>query len=1017
MFKTYIPLFILSLTGIVACRQTGDGPSGATPDAPLFTRLPSSLTGIDFRNDLIYDRDFNIYRYRNFYNGGGVGIGDINNDGLQDVFFSSNMGENRLYLNKGDWKFEDITQKAGVQGKGSWSTGVAMADINGDGWLDIYVCNSGNARSDEKSANSFSRVNELFVNNGDGTFTERAAEFGLADRGLTTHTAFFDYDHDGDLDAYILNNSFRPIGSFDLRKNLRYTRDSLGGHKLLRNDNGHFTDVSQQAGILGSIIAFGLGVTVGDIDMDGWEDIYVSNDFFERDYLYHNNGDGTFSEVLEKEMRHISAASMGADMADINNDAYPDIFVTDMLPEPDYRIKTTTSFDSPDRFRYTSSYGYYNQFTRNMLHLNNANGTFSEIACLGGVEATDWSWGALMFDMDNDGWRDLFVANGIAQDLTNQDYLMFASDPAFKREIIGKGDVDFKRLIDSIPSEKISNYAFRNNRDLTFTNVTGAWGLAQKSFSNGSAYGDLDNDGDLDLIVNNIESEALVYRNTAADLKQSNWLQIRIEGVKGNPTGVGTRVRVTAGGKTWQQELTPVRGFFSCNEPLLQFGLGDIGSIDKIEALFPPGNKLVTLTNQPANQRIKLKIADAKPGALEPIIRFQQAHFNEISGARGLSFEHKEDSYSDFDNERLLPWRLSTPGPGMATGDVNGDGLEDFYIGGSAGSAGALFTQQADGRFTRLAQGTWDADAAFEDTGALIFDANGDGFNDLLVASGGNSAPAGREIYRPRLYLNDGAGNFTRNDKALPAITDSGSAVAVFDYDSDGDGDIFLGGWCVPGAYPLAPNSHVLRNDKGIFTDVTAQVAPQFAQCGMVRDIVFADLNGDKKPEMLVAGEWMPLTVFQLKGNKFENATTAFGLDQSNGFWRSLVVADFDGDGDQDFAAGNLGYNTRLEASAEEPLHIYAKDFDKNGSVDPLMSYTKKGVEYPLVLRDKLLKQLPSLKKKFVRNATYAYAILEDLYPRSELNTAFIGTANMLGTTYFENQGGKFTAKPLPNAA
>ncbi|MCY7327839.1 MAG: VCBS repeat-containing protein, partial [Saprospiraceae bacterium] len=497
MFQKFLFLAAVVLLLGAGCRENASNASAAS-EAPLFTLLPTAATGIDFRNDLVYDKDFNVYKYRNFYNGGGVGIGDINNDGLPDVFFSSNMGKNRLYLNRGDFKFDDITDQAGVAGQGSWATGVSMADVNGDGWLDVYVCNSGNPRTEEAENQTFSRENELFVNNHDGTFTERAKEFGLNEGGLTTHAAFFDYDHDGDLDVYILNNSFRSIGSFDLRRNLRYTRDSLGGHKLLRNDRGHFTDVSAKAGILGSVIAFGLGVTVGDLDQDGWQDIYVSNDFFERDYLYHNNHDGTFSEVLEKQMRHISAASMGADMADINNDAYPDIFVTDMLPEPDQRIKTTTSFDGPDRFRYTTGSGYYNQFTRNMLHLNNADGTFSEIACLAGAEATDWSWGALMLDMDNDGWRDIYVANGIAQDLTNQDYLMFASDPTIKQEIINGGKVDFKRLIDSIPSEKVPNYAFHNNHNLTFSSVAPAWGLAQPSFSNGSAYGDLDNDGDLD---------------------------------------------------------------------------------------------------------------------------------------------------------------------------------------------------------------------------------------------------------------------------------------------------------------------------------------------------------------------------------------------------------------------------------------------------------------------------------------------------------------------------------------
>jgi enediyne biosynthesis protein E4 len=521
IFRPILPFFTLVI--LVSCTHTEKDTTNTSGGDPLFTTMPATETGIDFRNDLVYDKEFNVYRYRNFYNGGGVAMGDIDNDGLQDLFFTSNMGQNRLYRNLGNFKFENISDKAGITGKGSWATGVSMADVNGDGWTDIYVCNSGNPRTEEKEKQSFSRENELFINQKNGTFIESAKSYGLADRGLSTHAAFFDYDRDGDLDAYVLNNSFRAIGSFDLRKNLRNTRDSLGGHKLYRNEgnivDGHpfFKDVSTEAGILGSVIAFGLGVTVGDINQDGWQDIYVSNDFFERDYLYYNNGDGTFKEDLEGSMRHISAASMGADMADINNDALPDIFVTDMLPEDDYRLKTSTSFDSPDRFN-TSKDIYYNQFTRNMLHLNNGSQNaekgvhFSDIACLASCEATDWSWGALMFDMDNDGWKDIFVANGVARDLTDQDYLLFISDPSVQQEIIGGGSVNYKRLIDSIPSVPLPNFAFHNNKDLTFKNEASAWGLDIPSFSNGSAYGDLDNDGDLDLIVNCNNSDALVYR-------------------------------------------------------------------------------------------------------------------------------------------------------------------------------------------------------------------------------------------------------------------------------------------------------------------------------------------------------------------------------------------------------------------------------------------------------------------------------------------------------------------------
>ncbi|MEZ4963753.1 MAG: VCBS repeat-containing protein [Saprospiraceae bacterium] len=1017
MFKTYIPLFILSLTGIVACRQTGDGPSGATPDAPLFTRLPSSLTGIDFRNDLIYDRDFNIYRYRNFYNGGGVGIGDINNDGLQDVFFSSNMGENRLYLNKGEWKFEDITQKAGVQGKGSWSTGVAMADINGDGWLDIYVCNSGNARSDEKSANSFSRVNELFVNNGDGTFTERAAEFGLADRGLTTHTAFFDYDHDGDLDAYILNNSFRPIGSFDLRKNLRYTRDSLGGHKLLRNDNGHFTDVSQQAGILGSIIAFGLGVTVGDIDMDGWEDIYVSNDFFERDYLYHNNGDGTFSEVLEKEMRHISAASMGADMADINNDAYPDIFVTDMLPEPDYRIKTTTSFDSPDRFRYTSSYGYYNQFTRNMLHLNNANGTFSEIACLGGVEATDWSWGALMFDMDNDGWRDLFVANGIAQDLTNQDYLMFASDPAFKREIIGKGDVDFKRLIDSIPSEKISNYAFRNNRDLTFTNVTEAWGLAQKSFSNGSAYGDLDNDGDLDLVTNNCNMEAFVYRNESEKRSGSHYLKLDLKGGRENSHAFGAKIFARAGGQTFYIEQMPVRGFQSSMDPRPNIGLGNNERIDTLLVIWPGGDRCTLLSNVPADQTLALEQsgANSPPVALPWLQHPGSTMFRDVTASAAIDWQHQENQYYDWDRDRLLYFLYSTEGPRIAVGDVNGDGKEDFFICGAKDQAGAVFEQLPGGKFRQHRQPAFEADAASEDVDAVLFDADGDGDADLYVASGGNEfKPASPEL-TDRFYLNDGKGNFSRQRDAIPGQKPFATGcIRAADVDGDGDTDLFAGMRLLPENVGVPVGGFLLiNNGKGFFS----MSQPEFMKkLGLVTDAVWSDIDGDKDPDLIVVGEWMPVRVFI--NDKGQLSDYDAGLSQTAGLWKRIAAGDFNGDGLVDFVVGNQGLNTRLDASVEHPLSLFYNDFDHNGTPEQILCRYNDGTLLPYVLRGDLVGEIPTLKKKYLKFRPYANQTMTDIFSAEQMENAIELKAGLLKSGVLINKGnGRFEFSALPNEA
>lgn len=1014
MFKKLSLPFMLAAALTTACRKPNPGTQSPTA---LFTLLPSSETGIDFRNDLVYDRDFNIYRYRNFYNGGGVGIGDVNNDGLADIFFSSNMGENRLYLNRGNWKFEDATQKAGVAGKGSWSTGVSMADVNGDGWLDIYVCNSGNPKSAEKAGHTFSRENELFINNRDGTFSEKAREYGLDDRGLTTHAAFFDYDKDGDLDAYILNNSFRPIGSFDLRKNLRYTRDSLGGHKLLRNDNGHFTDVSEKAGILGSVIAFGLGVTVGDADMDGRQDIYVSNDFFERDYLYHNNGDGTFSEVLEKEMRHISAASMGADMADINNDARPDIFVTDMLPERDYRIKTTTSFDSPDRFRYTSSAGYYNQFTRNMLHLNNGDGTYSEIACLGGVEATDWSWGALMFDMDNDGWRDIYVANGIAQDLTNQDYLMFASDPVVQQEIVAGGNVDFKRLIDSIPSEKIPNYAFHNNRNLTFTNMADAWGMAQPGFSNGAAYGDLDNDGDLDLVVNNAQMEAFVYRNESDKVLKNNYLQFELKGEGLNTAAFGAKIFLRAGGQTFYQEQMPMRGFQSSMDPRPEFGLGDIKQVDTVLVVWPTGNKMTLLTHVATRQTLKLSQADANIEQTEiPWLKpAGRPLFQNATAAAAIAWKHRENQFYDWDRDRLLYFLYSTEGPRVATGDVNGDGREDFFICGAKDQPGAVFLQTPEGKFRQSKQPDLDADARCEDVDAVLFDADGDRDLDLYVASGGNEAEPLSPELADRLYLNDGKGYFTREKDAVPAQKPFATGcVRAADLDGDGDQDLFVGMRLLPGKVGVPVGGFLLKNDgKGYFS---MEQPPVLKNLGLITDAVWADVDGDGDPDLAVVGEWMPVRIFINTNGQLSEADAATGA--TAGLWKRIAPGDFNGDGLVDFMVGNEGLNTRLDASPEQPLSLFFNDFDKNGTAEQILCRYNGGKLLPYVLRGDLVGEIPSLKKKYLKFRRYANQSISDIFTPEQLKDAIELKAGVLASGVLLNLGkGKFSFTPLPDEA
>ena len=1058
------------------------------PLAPhtLFSLLKPAQTGIDFNNKLSYDEAFNIFTYRNYYTGGGVAIGDINNDGLPDIFFTGNQVDNRLYLNKGNFQFEDITSKAGITKSGKWSTGVAMADVNGDGLLDIYVCSSGMVKGD-------TRPNQLYINNGNGTFTDKAMEYGIRDGGYSTHAAFFDYDHDGDMDLFLLRNASKPIGSFNLQHNERNIRDSLGGDKLYRNDGGHFTDVSREAGIYGSVIGFGLGVTVGDVNKDGWPDIYVSNDFFERDYLYINNKDGTFREELENQMHSISNASMGADMADINNDGYPDIFVTEMLPEDESRIKINTTFENWEKYQLDLRYGYWHQFTRNTLQLNLGNITapatnpapksspgqpptmarastyFSEIGRLAGVQATDWSWGALITDLDNDGFKDIFVANGIYKDLTNEDYIQYISNQEVMTSILSGKDRNFRKLIDLIPSHPLPNYAFHNNGDLHFTNRATEWGLDQPSFSNGAAYADLDNDGDLDLVVNNLNMPAFVYRNNSVQLHPENkWLKLVLQGEGINHFAIGAKATVYYDHTLAYQEEQPIRGFESSVDSRLNFGLGKVKTIDSVVVEWPGGKRTVlkgphpdqiitlreqdaitatpvanvpipaaTIAGNTASQPVASTVATAPQPILAPTAA-PQPLFTPTT-APGLDFIHHENDFNDFNRDRLLFSMLSTAGPRTAIADINGDGLDDIYLCGAKGQPGALYIQSANGSFALSNQPLFEKDKECEDVDALFFDADGDGDLDLFVCSGGNEFSPNSTALISRLYLNDGHGHFTKSPQLLPssALFESASCVTAADYDGDGDIDLFVGVRLKPFSYGYPCKGYILQNNgKGVFVDVTALVAPELLKAGMVTDAKWVDYDKDGRPDLVLTGDYMPIRIFHNEAARggsnskasggfnakasagFKEVTEAAGLAKTNGWWNRIAIADLNGDGYPDIIAGNHGLNSRFKASETKPITCYTGDFDENGTVEQIVCCYNGGKQYPMALRHDLVAALPFLKKKYLHYDDYKEQTIEDIFTKEQLDKAIKLDAYELQSCIFLSNGkGGFTKKALPTEA
>ncbi len=962
------------------------------PNAPMLSLIPSKESKVFFSNDIVETKTFNHYVWEEIYNGGGVSAGDINGDGLPDLFFSGNKVNDKLYLNKGNFKFEDITKSAKIKEDGQWSFGTTMADVNGDGLLDIYVCRGG------PSLEVSDRRNLLYINNGDNTFSERAKAYGLDHGGVSMQATFFDYDKDGDLDMYLVN---QPLNKRYLRrKNINVNKkDPIYSDHLYRNDGEKFVDVTKAAGLIN--YSYGLNAVASDLDDDGWVDIFVSNDYEAPDMLLINNHDGTFTDKNKEQFKHVSFYGMGSDVADYDNDGLKDIGVVDMASADHYRSKTNMgSMDIAQFWSYVNSGKHY-QYMYNTLQKNNGNGTFSEVAQVAHISKTDWSWTFLFGDLDNDSYKDIIITNGILRDIRNNDVGEFLK----KQIMAGNKNFDVMKLIQAIPSTPMSNYVFQNNGDLTFKNASKDWGFDQRGFSNGMAYADLDKDGDLDLIINNMNAPASIYKNNKGRL--NNYLQVKLEGSGKNPFAMNTQVKIEIGDKVQLQELTTTRGYFSSSEPLLHFGLGDAAVIDKLTVFWPTG-KTSTLTNVNSNQRLVLKEADAD-GNVPKKVKPNQL-FVEMDG----DFQHKENEFDDFKREILIPHKESQNGPYIATGDVNNDGNEDYFIGGAAGQAGRLYLNNGNG-FDESPSQPWNADAGQEDMGALLFDADGDKDLDLYIVSGGAAFPIGSPKYQDRLYLNDGKGNFRKQAGALPKMHDSGQRVVAGDFDKDGDLDLFVGGRIVPGKYPKAANSHLLLNNNGRFKDVTNTNAPGLAQIGLVTDAVFADYDKDGDDDLIVVGEWMPLSIFKNTKGKFENVSKESYTADSKGFWWSVAVADFDKDGDMDIVAGNLGMNIKFKGSKKHPFVVLENDFDGNGTNDVVLAKYSGNKLLPMRGRQCTSEQMPFVAKKFPTFDGFAKATIPNILPDDKLKTALRNEVTTFNSTFFKNNGaGQFTANPLP---
>ena len=996
--------YSLLLLFVTACKSK--------PGNTLFTQLSNEETGIQFQNTLFTDGELNILNYSYFYNGGGVAIGDINNDGLQDIFFTGNMVKNRLYLNKGNFKFENITDNAGVASKQGWCTGATMVDINADGRLDIYICRSADGFPER-------RKNLLFINNGNLTFTEKAGEYGVANDGYSTQSSFFDYDKDGDLDMFLINHSLQKYTTGAVENpGWRNQRTPAFECKLYRNDwneslkHAVYTDVSEQAGITSNVLSFGLGIAVSDLNNDGWPDVYISNDFNEPDYMFINNGNGTFSERLKDCMDQVSLFSMGSDAADYNNDGLIDLVTLDMLPEDNKTQKMHSGSENFNKFQLLFSQGFYYQYSRNMLHTNNGDGTFSETGQLAGISNTDWSWAPLFSDFDNDGNKDLLVTTGYVKDYTDMDFVKYSVDLAVKQRSGEKVDAAAD-YINKMPDNHLASSIFKNNGNNTFSKNNSDWGFNHKTVAAGAAYADLDNDGNMDIVINNTNDFAGIYKNNGSK-SNNNFLRIKLEGDKQNSSGIGAKIKLWSNDSIFYQEQMPVRGFQSSVDPVLNFGLGNHSSIDSLIVIWPD-DKMQKLVNLKTKQTISLKKADAqltwtKVLPADSVVLFKQQQLDNIV--------HKENPFNDFSVQRLLPNYLSRQGPCMAIADINKDGLNDVFTGGAKGSTSSLLLQQRDGNFKPVSSAAVAGSGNSEITAAEFFDADGDGDLDLYIAHGGYEFEENDPAFQDELLLNDGKGNFSKSEKALPSLLFSKGCVKSNDIDGDGDLDLFIGGRVIPGRYPETPPSKILLNDgKGNFTDATKTVAPSLDTLGMVTDAVWIDINNDKKKDLVICGEWMPLKVFLNNNNALTDVSSTYIHFESNGWWSRIAAADMDNDGDEDLIIGNIGLNTQFHVGSKEPVTVTYNDFDKNGSLDPILNYYINGTSYPAFSRDDLAEQLPFINKKFLTYQSYSDATLNTIFTPEQLAGSKTLKAELMETIYLENKGNELVLHQLPQQA